>query len=1185
VSVPTLHFTRIVIDRLDGLEPSGFALEDLEPGINIVYGPNASGKTSLSGAIRQLLAPHERAERFRRSVLHASLQLDVEAVLLDFDMGDVRVQRGTNGQPLPPLVPEGIRDRYIFALHDLLQGDASDLAGDLLKQSAGGFDLRSARDELGFRNQVSTRRAGAYQNLLAARKRVEIIRTEQERLIEDERRLADLQSEYSRTREATDRARLLEKADAWLEARRAVGDRADDLARFPAGMDKLCGDEAERLRQLRTKLTAALGAKQRNASAQQSAAERLEGAAFGPNPPDDQLIGVLRQKCQRVRTLAATLEERKAKLAAAARVVQQTRNVLGSRAPNPQDPLLEAEKVDRLLAFARQGEPLRSKVDAANELERWLAGLEKGSAAAGPDELDRAAQLLGRWLAAHEAAKTLSRAGAESRQRTAALGAAIAWGALALILALTVHLSWLFALVVSGGLVLWALWPRRADSAIDPRPSLESEFAKLAVRPPAVWSAETIETRLRELQKEACEAAFEQVRAARWSDFKPRMLECRQHLETYRADLLQHLRDADLTDDILGSGEGGLVVLATNILRCQDAYAGWEALQAEVAHLQDQCRDQLSEISRTLAPCGYVTADVETAATQVEDLARRLAQRDASISELKTCEKESQRLATEETTAQAQLASFFETAGIAPDDDAELYRRLEQLPRYQQADEALKRARRDVELKARDLGDAAPFENVAADTLAAELAECRERADRAEGVHKEIIEIQTLIQKAKQKSDLEEALAGHAKAQGDLGAQREADCDAITGDLLCDLLDEQQRDLQQPAVLERARHLFGRITHGRYRLEVSRAGEGEPAFRAVETARSRVLPLDQLSGGTRLQLLFAVRLAFLEMQESQWKLPLVLDETLGNSDEARAEQIIDAAIEICRQGRQVFYLTAQHDEVSKWRRRLKGCADIRWKHVDLAEVRNFSAVERVPVVDYEALPAIEVVRPDGDDWLGYGKRLRVPMPDAYSKPEELHLWYMVDEVQLLYRLLKQGINLWGQLRELVSLNSLPADCVDFKTGSAAFLRAEARADLLETVFRYWRLGRGKPVDRAVLEASGAIGERFLPEVSQLAKEVAGDARLLLAALAEGRVPRFQQRNREKLQHYLAEHDYLDENESLALDVVKQRARIEAFAVMERGLIDPFTIDVLIDLVYGISTNSVGYASHGILSGP
>lgn len=1176
---PDLHFLRIAIDRLDGLEPSGFALDGLEPGINIVYGPNASGKSSLCGAIRQLLSPKEPAERFRRSVLRASLALDLDAVTVEFDMGDARLERGASGQAMPALAPEGIRDRYVFALDDLLQSDAADLAGELLKQSAGGFDLRAARSELGFRSQVSTRGIAPYKKLDAARKRVVEIRAEQDALLQQERKLADLEAEYVRTRAASDRAKRLEKAVEWFEARRTASDREDELARFPAGMDQLCGDEMERLRTLRARLTAVVAESRHNAGARAAAEERLAAAAFGPSPPEHQFIGVLRQKCQRLRSLAAATEDRKVKVAAAAKRVQQLRNALGNRAPDSKDPLLDMEKVDRLLAFAHQGETLRSKVDAANELERWLSGLARGGLNANADELDRAAQLLGRWLAADDVAQTISSGDALLRQRHVAIGAALVWGALALVLALAVHLSWLLGLAMSGALILWACWRRRGDSASDPRPSIQSEFSRLGVRQPTAWSAEAVGTRLRELQKEAREAGFEQARAVRWSDFKPSMIECRQRLEAYVAELSKQLRDAGLAEDIPRSGEGGLLLLAKNLLHCQEAQANWAALQAELAHLEEQSREQLAEIARALCPFRYVTTDVETAAAEIEDVGRRLAERDAAIAELKACEKESRRLASEEADAQAQVAAFFDTTGVARDDERELCRRLEQLPHYREADEALKRARRDLELKARDVGDVTPFEGVDIGVLRAGLTECHTNAAQAEELHRQIIEIQTLVQKAKQKSDLEEALAGQSTAEAELAAQRETDCDSIAGDLLCDLLDEQQRGLQQPAVLERARLLFGRITHGRYRLDISHAGEGEPAFRAVETARARVLPLHQLSGGTRLQLLFAVRLAFLEMQETQWKLPLVLDETLGNSDEARAEQIIDAAIEICRQGRQVFYLTAQHDEVSKWRRRLKACGDVRWKYVDLAEVRNFSTLERVPAVDYEALPPVELAPPDGEDWLGYGKLLQVPLPAPHNKPEELHLWYVVDDVQLLYRLLKRDINLWGQLRELIALDSLPGDCPEFTGGSATIERAAARADLLDTVFRYWRIGRGKPVDRAVLEASAAIGERFISEVVQLAKEVGHDSRQLLAALADGRVPRFQQRNREKLQQYLGEQGYLDEADPLSIEAVKERAKIESFAALNRGLLDPFTIDTLVDLVYAAPNSAaVGYAS-------
>ena len=560
MSVPTLHFTRIAIDRLDGLEPSGFAVENLEPGINVVYGPNASGKTSLSGAIRQLLAPQERTERFRRAVLRASLRLDGDTASIDFDMGDIRFQRGSGSQAVPALVPEGIRDRYIFALHELLQGNAADLAAELLKQSAGGFDLRGARDELGFRAQASSRRIGEYQNLIDARKRVDEIRVKQEALLEEERHLADLESEYGRTREASDRYKQLEKAAAWLEARRAVDDRAAELAGFPAGMDKLCGDEMDRLGELRDGLAAVRADLQENSSVQGAAEERHAETRFGETPPDEPLIAALRQKCQCLRTLAATIDDKQAKLAAASRAVEQARSLLGSRAPDPTDPLLDAGRVERILTFAHQGKRLRSEVDAANQLDGWLSGLESGQAGANRGELDCAAQILGRWLAADDVAKSLLSASAASRQRTIVLGAAIAWGVLALVLAFTVHLSWLLGLVVSGGLAVWALWPSRNEASLDLRPSIESEFARQAVKSPSSWSTETVGSRLVELQKEASAAAFEQVRAARWSDLKPRLLEARQRLEAYQVELAQRLRDAGLAEELLDTGEEALML-------------------------------------------------------------------------------------------------------------------------------------------------------------------------------------------------------------------------------------------------------------------------------------------------------------------------------------------------------------------------------------------------------------------------------------------------------------------------------------------------------------------------------------------------------------------------------------------------------------------------------------------------
>ncbi len=383
MSVPTLYFTRIGIDRLDGLEPSGFAVENLEPGINIVYGPNASGKTSLSGAIRQLLAPQERSERFRRAVLRASLGLDGDTASVDFDMGDIRFRRASGSQAVPALVPEGIRDRYIFALHELLQGNASDLAAELLKQSAGGFDLRGARDELGFRSS----------GILAADRRISESARRPKTRRRDSRqtgsaRRAGTPPSGSRKRIWPDArgkrsVQTAREGRGLAEARRTVDDRAAELAGFPAGMDKLCGDEMERLRELRDRLAAVRGDLQENRVCRGRPKNGSRETRFGATPPDEPLIAILRQKCQCLRTLAATLEDRKAKLAAAAKAVEQARSLLGSRAPDSTDPLLDAGKVERLLAFAHQGKPAAQR-GRRREPTRRVAGRARIGPSLGP---------------------------------------------------------------------------------------------------------------------------------------------------------------------------------------------------------------------------------------------------------------------------------------------------------------------------------------------------------------------------------------------------------------------------------------------------------------------------------------------------------------------------------------------------------------------------------------------------------------------------------------------------------------------------------------------------------------------------------------------------------------------------------------------------------------------------------
>src|SRR5690606_37531287 len=137
-----------------------------------------------------------------------------------------------------------------------------------------------------------------------------------------------------------------------------------------------------------------------------------------------------------------------------------------------------------------------------------------------------------------------------------------------------------------------------------------------------------------------------------------------------------------------------------------------------------------------------------------------------------------------------------------------------------------------------------------------------------------------------------------------------------------------------------------------------------------------------------------VRIAFVEEMEQGPMLPLILDETLGNADEHRAEAIIRAVCEICRTGRQVFYFTAQHDEVGKWRRLLADYSDLPHNVISLAEARQLPEFDE-PSVLVDLQPAAPgVPGPNGADRLAYRQVLHVPEIDPRLDAAGAHLWYV-----------------------------------------------------------------------------------------------------------------------------------------------------------------------------------------------
>ena len=119
----------------------------------------------------------------------------------------------------------------------------------------------------------------------------------------------------------------------------------------------------------------------------------------------------------------------------------------------------------------------------------------------------------------------------------------------------------------------------------------------------------------------------------------------------------------------------------------------------------------------------------------------------------------------------------------------------------------------------------------------------------------------------------------------------------------------------------------------------------------------------------------------------------------------------------------------------------------------------------------------------------------------------------------------------GQLEGLLASNAARAAL----PGEDLHRRLRLRCRVVRMWVELWRQGRGRPVDRGVLEQCPAVSGTFIDRVADLAERVQGDGEALLQALREGKVDRFRIRKTDELAQWLADWGYTDDQERLTAE--------------------------------------------------
>lgn len=1114
-----MKLKKLHIQNLPGIVP-GFAIENPDPGINLITGPNAAGKSSLIRALQYLVGT-SRADDPRTLQLKAEF-LDGQDHLCVQRLGrDIQWER--NGQLIerPALPGPEHLHCYWLSMEQLIGAHENDehLLAELRRSMSGGFDLVRLRRA---QNAQVRPRAGQQEAraLNEHERHIRQIEAQYAALHHEEQRLPLLDRYIEQGRQAQQRIAALEIAHQWRETHRQLQATKHELSLLPTGMERLRGDEGQRLDKLRERQRELEhDLRQARQSAEQAHAE-LQRTGLEQQRPESSHL----RTCQRQVQELHLLEQQRAKLSQEYTHIQaelqQARRALGA----PEDSCLPPIGPETI----EQANALCDKIQAKKrECENLQFQIEDDTEIPGNEDQNRAyqaAHALRRWLAA----------AAIPGAAVSLLAAVAATAALGVVANLLLG-AWLAAIPAGLATIGSIIGLVQLRSIRSQRLRAQQEYQRSGQPQPEHWQREAVETSLQQSDEHCASINQRLQQASRSSAFRAQLDSAHKHLEMLEQESREFALQQGLDPHLCASAQAYLAHL---IGASRDAQARLQACTEDIARLDEQIAGIQSAAAEFIHRW-HPQADTRSIAaleSELEDIQQRLEQARHFAQKLEAAQREIRRLENDCQSCRDEQRELLSTLGLNADQEPELYRRLEQLPEWQRLQQQW-RERQTLEADKRSVLEKSPdilalAEQADDAELHQQIAEARDQAEQLEKHLDERTSIRTRLDEAGADRQLEKALANRHSTLAALEDEYRKTQHAHCAQFLLDSVEAEYKREHEPSVLRQARERFQRFTHFAFDIELGEDG----SIGAHDLQQNASRTLEQLSTGTRMQLLLATRLGWaVHLEQGQPGLPLFLDEALTTSDEHRFAQIIENLEQIVEhEDRQLFYLSARQQDIALWQHLSGTCPH----HIDLAHLRS-GAAHTEPLDIPEAPGNLnDLPSPQGMDAVQYAHAIGLGKFNPRDPATGLPLLHVLhDDLPLLYHLMED----WRifSLAQLETLLHSPA-------AAQAIGQLQQRQKLLQRCraarvwIDAWQLGRGTPVDRDALERSGAISENFIEEVSDLATQLNGDGQAIVTALLDGQVHRFRRNRAEDLHNWLLEQGYIDHREPLGADD-RQRA--------------------------------------------
>jgi DNA repair protein SbcC/Rad50 len=1131
-----MRLRNILLNRLPGVAQQ-FSINEIGDGIQILHGPNGIGKSSIGRAIESIFWK----EAHEGQSIIASASFDDGQVVWKGEREGSRVLWHKDGVSSgePTLPGHHLSHCFFLRLPDLLNASdhgTNEFADDIQRQLSGGYDLAEVRSSL-FKPIKKMHGKQQYSKYSQTSGALDRIVGEQEGLRASEDNLAKLDKKILKADEARERLIDVDLAIELANHREEMSGLAAGLDVLPAGLEKLSGDELEEIEGYQSEVQELKDEKGIQEQARQSAVlkEQAAGLHAEINPieladlrtSEKALIGLKSQ------LVTSETEERdqRAKVLAAQHSVGKTEETLIEDIGVPRSKEL-LEFLDKAQNIDRQVRTLEERISFLETLGATDERIDEGSTG----DLNEGRRQLLAWL--REGGVPVGSSGAKGRVVWIAAVVSLIVGAVASVWDIYIGL---LGIAFGLGLVIATLVRGKTSSTHDYRADAEKKFLDLGLVPPSGWSDAEVESKLRELDQmiatQTAKLERDRDRDGDRTSLLHELKGVREEQVAVAAERQGLFNDLGIVDQ---SFDPGIVILVRALGVLNEENSKYSVAKTTLDSHSKEYDASIASLNEVFEKYG-VASDArycEEVETRLDDLANRNIAYKNAISEQSRAAENIVRLQGKIEEILRKIRSVYVRALVSDGDDSELSRKLEKLPEFSRLNDRKNTLQPILDDKSKKLSEKANMDlaGFSREQLDQEVETLKARAGKADGLKEERTLTTKMVRDSREGHDVEDKILEMDDALGELHDKRNEALSSLAGGYLMDLVENEHEQTQTPRVFSRAVDLFSTFTDHRYELKLP-TNSKNPELRALDTQTNDILALDDLSDGTRTQLLLAAKLAYAEEVEQGMALPLFLDEALVQSDPNRFATIIETLGKVASDSdRQIFYLTSDPFDIERISSTLTEKGYAAPGAIDIAAARGADLRVKSPI-KLSAGEVSTVPAPEGMAAEEYAVLLEVPYFDPKLGPFDQHAFYLLmDDPELLYRLVSARIKTTGQWRQIAK--SPLAEKICGSSDKVALL--DARLELLNQFCALWGLGRGRQIDRTVLEDSGAFTPKTIDPATNICAKYEGNAGAFLNALENKELSGYAAKKLEILNNYLIEEGYIDTSDVLDEDEIVVR---------------------------------------------